>query len=130
MAQIYDDLKRPEDAKTARKRGAALVADRIELHPDDARALYMGANGLVALGEVERGLEWARRARDIAPDEPMLLYNLGCIYSLAGEIEEAIDCLERAVAQGLTQKGWYENDSNLDALRPHPRFKALLNKLG
>ena len=130
MAQIYDDLKRPEEAKTARKRGVALVADRIELHPDDARALYMGANGLVALGEVERGLEWARRARDIAPDEPMLLYNLGCIYSLAGEIEEAIDCLERAVAQGLTQKGWYEHDSNLDALRPHPRFKALLDKLG
>lgn len=99
-------------------------------HPDDARALYMGTNGLVALGEVERGLEWARRARDIAPEEPMLPYNLGCIYSLAGEIEEAIDCLERAVAHGLTQKGWYEHDSNLDALRPHPRFKALLNKLG
>jgi len=129
MAQIYEDLKRPDEAKAARKAGVALVADRIELHPDDVRALSMGANGLVALGEIQRGLEWARRARTIAPDDSMLLYNLGCIYSLAGELEEAVNCLERAVAQGLTQKGWYEHDSNLDALRAHPRFQALLNKL-
>ena len=37
--------------------------ERAEAHlkaaPDDARALYMGANGLVAMGEVEKGLEWA-----------------------------------------------------------------------
>ena len=129
-AQVYDDLGRSEEARAARRRGVGLVAERIELHPDDARALYMGANGLVALGEREKGLEWARRARDIEPDEPMLLYNLGCIYSLAGEGEEAIDCLERAVARGLTQKGWFEHDSNLDPLRGHPRFKALMDKLG
>ncbi len=60
----------------------------------------------------------------------MLLYNLGCIYSLAGEGEDAIDCLERAVVRGLTQKGWFEHDSNLDSLRGHPRFKALMDKLG
>jgi non-specific serine/threonine protein kinase len=79
VAQIYDDLNQVEDARAARQRGVALVAERIELHPDDARALYMGANGLVALGEQEQGLEWARRARALEPDEPMLLYNLGCI---------------------------------------------------
>jgi tetratricopeptide (TPR) repeat protein len=31
----------------------------------------------------------------------MLLYNLGCIYSLAGEIDEALDCLEKAVTPRL-----------------------------
>jgi serine/threonine protein kinase/Tfp pilus assembly protein PilF len=129
VAQIYDSLGRPEDGRASRRRGVALVGERIELHPEDARALYMGANGLVALGEREKGLEWARRARAIAPEEPMLLYNLGCIYSLAGEFDEALDCLERAVASGLTQKGWYEHDSNLDPLRQHPRFLALMKKL-
>jgi TolB-like protein/Flp pilus assembly protein TadD len=129
VAQIYDAQGRQEDGHAARRRGVDLVAERIDLHPDDARALYMGANGLVALGEREKGLEWARRARDIAPDEPMLLYNLGCIYSLAGEIEEALDCLERAIAHGLIQKGWYEHDSNLDPLREHPRYRALIEKL-
>jgi len=130
VAQIYDDLGEPEEARAARRRGVSLVAERIELHPDDARALYMGANGLVALGERERGLEWARRAAAIGRDEPMVLYNLGCIYSLAGVEEEALDCLERAVSLGLTHKRWLEHDSNLDPLRALPRFQALLAKLG
>jgi TolB-like protein/tetratricopeptide (TPR) repeat protein len=130
VAQIYDDLGRPDDARAARRRGVALVEARLELHPDDARALYMGANGLVALDEREAGLAWARRARSLAPEEAMLLYNLGCIYSLAGEVEEALDCLESAVRHGVTQKGWYEHDSNLDPIRRHPRFEALLAGLG
>jgi len=129
VAQIYDALGQPDEAKAARLRGVALVEERIELHPDDTRALYMGANGQVALGEREKGLEWARRAQSLAPDEPMLLYNLGCIFSLAGEIDQALDCLERAVAHGLIQKGWYEHDSNLDPLRKHPRFEKLMTKL-
>ncbi|MCX6560044.1 MAG: protein kinase [Candidatus Aminicenantes bacterium] len=129
MAQICEDLGRAEDALKARRRGADLVAERLEMNPDDIRALYMGANGLVALGEKERGLDWAGRARCLAPDEPMVLYNLGCIYSLAGETDDALDCLERAVALGLTQRGWYEHDSNLDPLRGRERFKALLDKL-
>jgi len=129
VAQVYQELGRPEDARAARERGVALVAKHVDLHPDDARALYMGANGLVALGEKEKGLEWARRARRIDPDDPMLLYNLGCIHALAGDVEEAIDCLERAAAGGLLQKGWYEHDGDLDPLRGHPRFKALLERM-
>jgi serine/threonine protein kinase/Flp pilus assembly protein TadD len=130
VAQIYNELGRHDDARAARERGVGLVERRIDLHPDDARALYMGANGLVALGLKDKGLDWARRARKIDPDDPMLLYNLGCIHSLAGNVEEAIDCLERAVAGGLIQKGWYEHDGDLDPLRAHPRFKALLEKMG
>ncbi|MEN6559652.1 MAG: protein kinase [Acidobacteriota bacterium] len=129
VAQVYQELGRPEDARAARERGVALVEKHIDLHPDDARALYMGANGLVALGEKDKGLEWARRARRIDPDDPMLLYNLGCIHALAGDVEEAIDCLERAAAGGLLQKGWYEHDGDLDSLRCHPRFKALLERM-
>jgi len=128
-AQIYDSLGRPEEARRSRRRGVGLVSERLELYPDDSRALYMGANGLVGLGEREKGLDWARRARDIAPHEPMLLYNLGCIYAMADEPEEALDCLEKAVALGLTQKGWYANDSNLDSLRALPRFRALMDGL-
>jgi TolB-like protein/Tfp pilus assembly protein PilF len=129
VGNIYDEVGRHEDARAARRRGVALVERHIDLHPDDARALYMGANGLVALGERDKGLDWARRARRIDPDDPMLLYNLGCIHSLAGNIEEAIDCLDRAVDGGLRQKGWYENDGDLDPLRSHPRFKALLERM-
>jgi non-specific serine/threonine protein kinase len=129
VAQIFDELGRPADAKAARRTGIEVIEKHLELNPDDARALYLGANGLVALGEVERGLEWAGRALEMAPEEPMLLYNVGCIYSLAGHIDDAVEVLERAVANGLTQKRWFENDNNLDPLREHPRFRALMERL-
>jgi non-specific serine/threonine protein kinase len=129
VAQIFEELGRSADAEAARRTGIEVAEKHLELNPDDARALYLGANGLVALGEVERGLEWAARALEMAPEEPMLLYNVGCIYSLAGKVEESIDVLERAVANGLTQKRWFEHDSNLDPLREHPRFRALMERL-
>jgi adenylate cyclase len=89
----------------------------------------MGANGLVALGQHDKGLAWARRALALDPDEPMLLYNIGCIYSLAGLVGDALDCLERSVEKGLTQTGWFLHDSNLDPLRSHPRFVRLMAAL-
>jgi len=129
VAQIFEELGRPADAEAARRAGIEVAEKHLELNPDDARAVYLGANGLVALGEVERGLEWAARALEMAPDEPMLLYNVGCIYSLAGRIDDAVEVLERAVANGLTQKRWFEHDNNLDPLREHPRFRALMERL-
>jgi adenylate cyclase len=89
----------------------------------------MGANGLVALGDYEKGLDWARRALTLEPDDPMVLYNVACIYSMAGRASEALDCLEKAVDAGLTQRGWFEHDSNLDFVRSDPRFQALLKRL-
>ena len=129
VAQIFEELGRPADAEAARRAGIEVAEKHLELNPDDARAVYLGANGLVALGEVERGLEWAARALEMAPDEPMLLYNVGCIYSLAGRVDDAVEVLERAVANGLTQKRWFEHDNNLDPLREHPRFRALMERL-
>ncbi len=128
-AQIYDDLGRAEDAAKIRARGVELAERHLELNPDDARALYMSANGLVALGERGRGRHAAERAMAIRPEDPMLLYNVGCVFSMLGLVDQAMDCLERAVRGGVTQKAWYEHDSNLDPVREHPRFRELIRTL-
>jgi len=129
VGQIYDDLGRHEEAAASRRRGVAIAEEHLDLNPDDVRALYMGANGLVGLGELEKGLDWARRALALEPDDPMVIYNVACIFSLAGRAAEALDCIERAVDAGLTQRGWLEHDSNLDLIRKEPRFQALLKRL-
>lgn len=129
VAQIYSDLGHKAEADAARCRGIKAARERLKLNPDDTRALYMGANGLVALGEHAEGLEWARQALSADPDEPMVLYNVACIQSLAGRTDEAMDSLERSVKNGLSQIQWLENDSNLDPLRPHPRYQALIRSL-
>jgi TolB-like protein/Tfp pilus assembly protein PilF len=129
VAQIYADLGYPAEAEASRRRGIRIAEAKLKLNPDDARALYMGANGLVALGDKEQGLEWARQALAMDPDEPMVLYNVACIQSLAGQTEDALCSLEKAVRNGLTQKGWVEHDSNLDPLRSHPRYQDLIRLL-
>ena len=129
MAQVYADLGDEEKAETSRRRGVQAVEERIKIHPGDARALYMGANGLVALGEIEKGLEWGRQALAINPDEPMVLYNVACIQSLAHRYDDALDFLEKSVASGLMHKDWIEHDSNLDRLRRLPRYQKLIKRL-
>ncbi len=129
VAQSYADLEMPGEAEACRRRGIQLVEARLRMHPDDSRALYMGANGLVALGERERGLEWARQALAEDPDEPMVLYNVACIQALAGCVEEAVQSLEQAIRKGLTERGWIEHDSNLDPVRSHPRYPSLIRLL-
>ncbi|NTW87178.1 MAG: tetratricopeptide repeat protein [Holophagaceae bacterium] len=129
VAQAYHSLGVEDEAERARRQGLALVEQRLEHAPDDVRARYLGANALVALGEREKGLAWARLARSMDPDDPMLLYNLGCINALAGEPAEALTCLERAVTAGLTQKDWLLHDGDLDSLRDLPEFQHLLETL-
>ena len=129
VAQVFEDLGRAPEALAARRRGVRIAEEHLRLRPDDARALYMGANGLVALGETARGLEWADRALALDPADPMLLYNIGCIKALAGRGDEALDCLERAVAAGMRNRGWLEHDSNLASVRDDPRFAALMRQL-
>jgi adenylate cyclase len=127
--QCFDDLGMKRRAKEVREEGVKIVERHLLLNPGDTRALSLGANGLIILGQTEKSLEWLNRALALEPGDPMLLYNAGCIYSLGEMPDKAMDFLEKSVEEGLTQKGWYENDNNLDPLRTYPRFKRLLEKL-
>jgi len=89
----------------------------------------MGANDLSQLGEWDRSKQWADRALALDPEDSSVLYNLACVYALQNETDRALDCLEKSVASGMGHKEWIEHDSDLDSLRSHPRFQALLQKL-
>lgn len=129
MAQIHDDLGDAGKAREVRRAGIQLAEQHLRLNPDDVRAIYMAANGMAGLGQRNTALEWASRALTMRPGDSMVLYNVGCIYSMLGLIDEAVATLERSVEKGLVQRGWFENDSNLDAVRADPRFQELLKKL-
>ncbi len=129
LSSVYNGLGRTADALSACGRAFQVIEKHLELHPDDARALYMGAIALSALGERARSLEWTTRARDMEPDDPGVLYNVACSYALLDQTEMALDCLEKAVNLGFAFKEWIKNDSDLNSLRSHPRFQELLRKL-
>jgi len=128
MALVFESQGDKQGANATRRKALELANQQMRRHPDDVRALYMGANALVALGETEEGLSWARRARTIAPEEPLVLYNLACIHALAHDPTVAIGLLERAVDQGYTDSGWMAKDDDLAILHESPRFKSLVER--
>jgi serine/threonine protein kinase/Flp pilus assembly protein TadD len=129
LGQTYNSLGRKVEAITVRQRALKIIEKHLEFHPDDARALYMGASNLADLGQRERGMEWAKMALAIDPEDPSILYNVACAYALMGQTDAAIDCLQKSTARNEWFKGWVEHDSDLDSLRGDPRFQALLKSI-
>ena len=118
-----------EEAQAASRAAVARAERHIELHPEDARALYLGASALLQLDDRERCLAWAARALAIDPEENTTLYNVACIHAQLGRHDSALELLEKTVRNGFGNKEWMENDPDLSALKSDPRFETLLQLL-
>jgi adenylate cyclase len=86
---------------------------------------YLATSALDVLGETERAKEWAVRALSLSPNDDSTRYNVACFYSLIGEIDKSLDLLENSI----TSRSWIENDSELDNIRDHPRYKAIIQAM-
>ncbi len=129
LAMALRALGRKAEAKAADLRGLQVVEKHVQMHPDDSRALLFGATQHLQADNRDKCLEWVSRALAITPDEPITFYNAACNYSLAGEVEQAIKYLEKAITSGMAQRDWIAHDSDLDPLRQDPRFQDLLRRM-
>jgi non-specific serine/threonine protein kinase len=132
LAETYKTLKLEAGAEAAYQRGLENVEKHVEQYPEDSRAYQLGALALARLGERDKGLEWARKAVSMDPHNPVLLYNVSCFFSVAGEPEEAIGYLRRAIdgmVEDATIRQWAETDPDFDPIRSDPRFQEILGKL-
>ena len=129
MAQALKSLGRDDEVVAQFRRQTRLVDDHLELNPDDPRACILGAIAHATLNEPERSAFLAGRAIAADPDDPMLLYNVGCNYAQLGQVDEALSALEQAVDRGYGDKPWMEHDSDLDPLRSNPRYEKLLERM-
>jgi adenylate cyclase len=132
VIQIYHSLGRDRDKEDAARRGLERAERELTLHPENPRPAYLGAAALVRLGETDRAKEWLSRALAIDPDDILTQYNAACIYSLLGDIEPAFDLLERLLPHAGRElyAGWIKHDSDLNALRSHPRYQKILELIG
>jgi adenylate cyclase len=106
------------------------IEKAIARRPDDTNALFLGAAILAELGQADRAREWADRVSLLAPEDALGHYNLCCAFALLGDRERAIELLERACRAKHPQfVVWIKNDSDLDGLRDHPRYQALVQLL-
>jgi adenylate cyclase len=113
----------------AARRVAEIGVERAERilqdYPDNQRAYYLATSGFYVLEQHDRAKEWAEHALAINPDDSATRYNTACLFVKYGDTERALDLLDNSVLS----RTWFENDPDLDPLRDHPRFKAIVAAL-
>jgi len=130
QAQLYTSLGNEKRALEVSSKGVERARAVLELNPDDNRARNMSAFALLRLGQKEEAREWMEATLKRAPMDSMVHYNAACFYSLAGDLDKALDCLETCIKRvGLVNREWLEQDSDLDNVRKHPRFKEIISTM-
>ncbi|TNF89392.1 MAG: adenylate/guanylate cyclase domain-containing protein, partial [Gammaproteobacteria bacterium] len=126
LSRVQEGLGNEELSLDAARRAVAIAEKVLELKPDETLALYLSATPLLRIGRGDEAQKWVERALFIEPDDPAVLYNVACFYAQTGQVERALDCLEKANLPGMANRSWIENDADLDPLRGEPRFRSIL----
>ncbi|HEY2179677.1 MAG TPA: TIR domain-containing protein [Caulobacteraceae bacterium] len=127
VVQAYQAIGDEVNAKAASRRAMARCERILAIEPDHSGALGFLTSALADQGEADRARQWARWAVLFDPDNPRLHYNLACALAKLKDADRACELLEGVVDQ-ITGGwlGWIEADTDLDPIRGHPRFVALM----
>src|SRR5262249_26123189 len=80
-------------------------------------------------GKFEQGLRADEHLARIRPDDPSVLYNLACSYSLSKNFDNAASVLSRAISNGFHDFKWLMKDPDLGPLRKEAPFKKVWAKI-
>ncbi len=80
-------------------------------------------------GRIVDGLRMDRRLVRLLPSNATAHYNLACSLALVKRKAAALRSLRQAVELGYRDFDWMQQDPDLDGLKEHPDFIALLNQL-
>jgi adenylate cyclase len=117
-----------EGARRAARRALERCEKIVAVEPDNGSAMGFAVGALAVLCEAERAKEWAKRAILLDPDNINLRYNFACtLITDLHDFEAALDMLRpRFETMGIEVLNWVTSDPDLDPIRDHPRFKAML----
>ena len=97
--------------------------------PDFIEALSALGDLYTYGGYFSEGLEIDLKLRRLKPDDPTVLYNLACSYSLMGRIDYALRTIKKAINCGYADFQHLEADEDLNNLRKDTRFKRYFQRV-
>ena len=124
----HKEIGDSEGAQRAARRALERVERIVATDPDNGSAISFGVGALATLGQTERAREWMERALLLDPDNVNMRYNFGCmLIADLRDIDAALDMLEPGFARiPADALRWTKTDPDLDPIRDHPRFKAMV----
>lgn len=127
------------EKKTKEKGRSRLPKDidfEIHFYETILKATPYFIEALAALGDLytkkglyEKGLEIDLRLIRLRHDDPSILYNLACSYSLVNNIEAALNTIRSAVQYGYNDWEYLARDPDLTNLRRDQRFEDFITQL-
>ena len=107
--------------------GAARILEAVTARePANLRAWRLLGVAYQSGKELDKALAAYRKALEIQPDAPQVLYNMGTAYALKQDAAAAFEWLGKAKATRKLDMTQIENDADLASLRVDPRFRALM----
>ncbi len=80
-------------------------------------------------GRIADGLKMDRKLVKLEPSNATAHYNLACSLALCRRKTDALRTLERAIELGYDDYLWMAKDPDLETLKQHREFQALIAKL-
>ncbi len=112
-------------ARGAYRKAIYLARERLQVNPHEAYLLANLALYCAMSDEPKRALDYLGRALKLAPDDPEVRFKVALIYSRLGEINVALEWLEKALAASISPTR-VRNDPIFDRLHGNAKFEKLL----
>jgi tetratricopeptide (TPR) repeat protein len=117
---VLRHLERHEDALVALHRA-------FDRKPDNVSLLMAMAWCYKRTNQLPRAITSMEQAYRIAPKEAVILYNLSCYWSLAGNKTQSLSWLGRALRMDKSFRQLIDDETDFDPLRQDPDFQMIVS---
>jgi serine/threonine-protein kinase len=125
LGDAYARMGRRVEASGAYREAVRLAELELNVNPRDAATMASSALYLAKAGNRRAAEARLREAAQLAPNNVEVAFRGAVMYAVLGEVDRALNSLERAVALGHSRADISGNDE-FDILRSSPRYAALL----
>ena len=118
----YIDLRVDDNPEPIKELGRLLRMQHGISRMNEASTLY-------SQGKYKEAVQAAKKAVEYEPNDGDARYNLACFYSMAGELDNSLKELETALKLSPNLASLARTDSDLNNVRPDPRYERILSKV-
>jgi TolB-like protein/Tfp pilus assembly protein PilF len=126
LRMVYERLGDNENYQAMIRTAMDILPKYLARHPDDARSHIYYAAELAQVGRADEAKAEAKKALELSPGDPLMMYNAACSFARLGEKDLAVETLRNSIAAGLEDYEWIKTDPDFDTIRNEPGYIELM----